>query len=459
MRTWLMIAALVASFFGMVSQGLAEEPQLTEEELKALRKILRDRGGREEIPDLPVSEEDARRLETLAEPRTPEKKYGSGMQGSGLLVYARPFVSRPKAILGGYVDLEYTTRSNQGDPSFFDQHRLVPFIYGDVSDHVKFAAELEFEHGEEIGIEFAAIDYLINEPVNLRAGLLLLPLGKFNLLHDPPMRDLTERPIVDRRIIPSTLRQPGVGLHGSFYPSRLSQLDYEVYLTSGFTNAFNGGGPGVNDLDTSNITNTNGIRSARSSNTKFDNNGGKAWVGRVAFSPILGVEVGGSGFFGSYDPQSKRPLAIWALDWTFQHGPFELIGESAWAYIKDNHLNADGVTLNGNPRRMAGYYLQGNYHFLPQWLTHLAPSHFRQDISTFTAVVRWEEVNLGQDIDHLGTEASKRGRRQRLTLGLNFRPTEDTVMKLDFQYSPEEIDNNGSRIHDRAFLASWATYF
>lgn len=400
-------------------------------------------------PGEPVKET----LGGLSQPRTPDKKYGSTMQGSGQLIYARPFVSSPKAIVGGYMDIEYFNRKNQGN-SYFDQHRLVPFIYGDISDRVKFAAEIEFEHGtNDIKVEFATIDYLVQEPLNLRAGIILAPLGKFNLLHDAPLRDLTERPLVSQRIIPSTLHQPGVGAYGTFYPTALSKLDYEVYVTNGFTNAFGGNG---NPNNTSNINQTNGIRSARSDNTSFDNNNGKSVMGRVAFSPILGVEIGGSGFYGNYGTNKDDKLAIWALDWTFQRGPFEFIGESAWSYIKDNDINQDG-TRNGNPRRMQGYYLQGNYHFLPEWLSKMAPTFFKPEVSTFTAVVRWEQMNLGQDLDD-NTEAGKLGEWQRWTFGLNFRPTEDTVFKTDFQYTPVGRSGN-QRIHDTAFVASWATYF
>ncbi len=440
--------------------SVAGEEELTPAQQEAVKKAVEEylNRPREAPPTFaapPTQRPGELPRETLGEmsqPRTPDKKYGSTMQGSGGLIYARPFVSSPKAIVGGYMDIEYYNRANQGN-SYFDQHRLVPFIYGDISDRVKFAAEIEIEHGEELGVEFASIDYLIQEPINLRAGILLLPLGKFNLLHDSPLRDLTERPLVNQRIIPSTLHQPGVGAYGTFYPTALSKVDYEFYVTNGFTNAFGGDG---NPNNTSNINQTNGIRSARTTNTEFDNNNGKAIVGRVAISPILGVEIGGSGFFGSYDGKSKRPLAIWALDWTFQRGPFELIGESAWAYIRDNNLNTDG-TPNGNPRRMQGSYIQLNYHFLPEWLSNLAPTFFKQEVSTFTAVARFEQMNLGQDLNN-NTEAGKLGEWQRWTFGLNFRPTEDTVFKTDFQYTP--VGRNGDdRIHDTAFVASWATYF
>lgn len=438
------------------------EEALTPAQQEAVRQAVQDylKGqGTPETARPPMTQpgtaqdppDSGKNLQDLGTFQGKRQKADSSMQGSGGLIYARPFVSSPKAIVGGYMDIEYFNRANQGN-SYFDQHRLVPFIYGDISERVKFAAEIEFEHGtNDITVEFATIDYLIQEPLNLRAGIILVPLGKFNLLHDAPLRDLTERPLINQRIIPTTLHQPGVGAYGTFYPTSLSKLDYEFYVTNGFTNAFGGDG---NPNNTSNINQTNGIRSARSSNTEFDNNNGKSIMGRVAFSPILGVEVGGSGFYGNYGTNKDDKLAIWALDWTFQRGAFELIGESAWAYIKDNNINQDG-TRNGNPRRMQGYYLQGNYHFLPEWLTRMAPTFFKQEVSTFTAVVRWEQMNLGQD---LSGEAGKLGEWQRWTFGLNFRPTEDTVFKTDFQYTP--VGRNGNeRIHDTAFVASWATYF
>lgn len=462
--------------FGFTSQLSAEEltPAQQKAVQKAVQQYLKEQGyidsgmTQPAAPSAgfgqPAPQSSKKSLEELSKPTSATNKYGSTMEGSGKLIYARPFVSSPKAILGGYFDFEYWNKANDGKNSYFDQHRLVPFIYGDVSEHVKFAAEIEIEHGAgnedgntDVKVEFASMDYLVTEPLNFRAGILLLPLGKFNLLHDAPLRDLTERPLVAQRIIPSTLHQPGVGLYGTFYPTSLSQLNYELYVTSGFTDVF-----GTDDATAaSNINTSNGLRSARTNDTSFDNNQGKAVVGRVAFSPILGVELGGSGFGGTYDKNGDRMLYIWALDWTIQRGPFELIGESAWAYIEENNLqqgNNMPVASLTNSERMWGYYIQANYHFLPQWLTNLAPSHFRQEISTLTAVVRWEELNLGADLDD-NTEAGKSGERQRVTFGFNFRPTEDSVVKLDYQYSPKDVNTEGERIQDYGFVGSVATYF
>lgn len=416
-----------------------------------------------------------------AEGQGAERKYGSIMQGSGKLIYAKPFVANPKAIVGGYMDVEYINRANQGTPSSIDVHRFVPFIYADVSEHVKMAAEIEIEHGilessssphSEVSLEFATLDFLMNEKLNFRGGIVLLPVGKFNLVHDAPLRDLTERPLVTQLLYGSVLAETGAGFYGTFYPSARSKLDYELYVTTGYNGFGNcqAGSTQANSLSCpTQITELSGVANARQRKTDisngFDNNNGKAVVGRVAFSPFLGAEVGASGHYGSYDPFGQRNLSIWAIDWTFVRGPFELIGESIWTHAQDNAMNLNGTpctnatSIGGMapghfcPQDMQGYYIQGNYHFLPQWMTNLAPSFFRPEISTLTTMLRWEQVNTNLQM------SGGLGQLQRLTWGLNYRPTEDTVFKLDLQYSPEAVNRNLERIHDRAILLSAATYF
>ncbi|MDP3598072.1 MAG: porin, partial [Nitrospirota bacterium] len=355
---------------------------------------------------------------------------GFGSTGSGKLIYAKPFLSAPKATVGGYADVMYNnlSRQNLDNPSrhSFGQQRMVPFIYADITDHIKFATEIEIERGGQnapqsgdgsMQIEFAQIDYLVHEAVNLRAGILLMPVGKFNLLHDSPLNDLVDRPMVSRIIIPSTWFESGAGIYGTLYPSSQSKLDYEVYAVNGMSQT------------AGSITDA-GVRGARGSVSR-DRDDNKAVVGRLAFSPMLGIEVAGSGYHGAYKPSSGAigtgRISIFALDWTLQKGPFEVIGESAWTRISNN--NATGTPGSGiGPAGMQGYYIQGNYHFMPDVLKKWAPSHF-SDASTFTAVVRWEHVDTDTDNRTRNAPNTLGNRREleRLTLGLNFRPIEDTV--------------------------------
>ncbi len=420
------------------------------------------------------------KVERAGEEKVP---LGFGSTGSGRLVYAKPFVAAPKAIVGGYMDIQYRAQSKGsiengygGTSNGFDQQRFVPFIYADITEHVKFASEIEFEHGiretsdSEISLEFAHIDYLVNEPFNIRAGNLLLPVGKFNLLHDSPLNDLTDRPLVSQLVIPTTMTETGAGFYGTFYPGRTSKMDYEFYVTTGPCSYDPNGNPRINEQD--------GTRNSRQrkcpSVDGLDINNGKSVVGRLAYSPILGIEVAGSGYYGNGSPNGNyNPLSIFALDWTFQRGPFELIGEAAWAYARGNSRAiqtnmipaAPGSLLTGiggnsgpgiPPQRSSGYYIQGNYHFMPEFLRNWSPKRFGEG-STLTAVIRYDRINTNLD-DSNGTGGW--GNLEQISFGLNYRPVEDAVFKISYQYQPMAFNANTSqRIHDSAFVISAATYF
>jgi hypothetical protein len=427
------------------------------------------------------------RVERKGEEKVP---LSFGATGSGRLVYAKPFVAAPKAIVGGYFDIQYRAHRNgvietgeyndirgqQGTTNGFDQQRFVPFIYADITEHVKFASELEIEHGirgageNEISLEFAHMDYLVNEPFNIRAGILLIPIGKFNLLHDSPLNDLTDRPLVSQFVIPSTMSETGAGFYGTFYPGRTSKLDYELYFTTGPCGYNSDGSPRINEE-----TGTKDSRQRKCEQTAdgFDINNGKAVSGRLAFSPMLGVEVAGSGYFGNSSPSSYNPLSITAIDWTLQKGPFELIGEAAWSYARGNSRAIPNNTIGGGvptgtflagvntlnsaagpPQRMNGYYIQANYHFMPAFLANWAPKRFGEG-STFTAVIRYDRVNLNMD-----NNGENQGKLEQISFGLNYRPVEDAVFKVSYQYMPMAFNpNSGQRIHDSAFVISAATYF
>ncbi len=452
---------------------------------KRLQERERHEGGaerREEAPSPGVQYPTATgpmtdiRVERPGEEKIP---LSFGATGSGRLVYAKPFVAAPKAIVGGYMDIQYRAQRQAsiengygGITNGFDQQRFVPFIYADITEHVKFASEIEIEHGiretsdNEISLEFATIDYLVNEPFNIRAGIILMPLGKFNLLHDSPLNDLTDRPLVSQFIIPSTMAETGAGFYGTIYPGRTSKLDYEFYVTTGPC--------GYNPDGSPRIREDNGTKNTRqrkcASDDGFDINNGKAVIGRVAFSPMLGVEVAGSSYYGNQSATSYNPLSITAIDWTFQKGPFELIGEAAWAYARGNSRAIQGATfatpgtlltglntLNSfaaPPQRMQGFYIQGNYHFMPAFLTKLSPKRFGEG-STFTAVIRYDRVNLNRD-----NRGESEGQLEQISFGLNYRPVEDAVFKISYQYMPKAFNpNTGERIHDGALVLSAATYF
>ncbi len=328
-------------------------------------------------------------------------------------IYDKPYIERfgRGTAVGGYVDLEWEITQEKNT---FDQHRFIPFIFSEITPRIHFATEIEFEHGGrvpgdgEIKLEFAALDITFTEWLTYRGGIILSPLGKFNLVHDSPWNDFVSRPLVNRQLIPTTLSEAGMGFHGTVYPSDLSVLGYEVYLVNGF----NGGiitGPNA-------VRTRNGRGSLRS-----DNNTSKAVVSRVVYSPFLGLEIGGSFHTGKYDAENTQRLTISAADLTLQKGPAELLVEAAYGAAE---------TLENGTIRQAGYYLQPNYHFgfgvVPGF-----PD------SKFTGMIRlgWLDYNLDIAGDYT----------VRYTLGINWRPVEDTALKLEYMreesFSPGETTN------------------
>jgi hypothetical protein len=389
--------------------------------------------------------------------------------------YGKPFLRRfgRNTYLGGYMDMELEMDAGSQTNKTFDQHRLIPFIYSDVSDRVKFAMELEIEHGGtntqggvqvkkgDVKIEFATIDFLMTDWLNYRGGIILSPLGKLNLVHDSPLQDLTDRPMVSTFILPSTLSESGMGFFGTFYPTEMSKLDYEIYAVNGFQSVI-GDTSILSAADATSVAEIQDFIKDSRGSKQIDNNTNFAIVGRLAYSPFLGLELGASFHTGNIDDRNENRMTIKALDWTYQRGPFELVGEYGHASIERDGLFEDGTEKSD---RMAGdmwgYYVEPRYHFMPQFLKDLAPTVFKDD-STFTAVLRWGQIDVNQP-----TNVANEGdiRRTRLTPGLNFRYTEDTVFKIEYQFNEEHGrrinagDPRGTDQSNDSLVFSVATYF
>ncbi|MBI1925556.1 hypothetical protein HYR99_15050 [Candidatus Poribacteria bacterium] len=353
-------------------------------------------------------------------------------------VYDKPYIARLGGgiSIGGYTETHFRFERENGitEEVTFEPKRFNIFTYTPVSERVRVASELEFEEGgEEIKIELAIIDFEIHEALSFRGGILLSPLGRFNLAHDSPANDLTDRPLVSTEIIGTALSEAGMGFFGAFYPSATSRLTYELYATNGFN-------------DDVLIGSEDGTRVPAGKGNFEDNNQNPSFVGRVSISPHPTLEVGVSGHTGPYNVHTveglevdeKRSLTIFALDGEVRWNRFELLGEYARASI-----DVPGQLAGLFAEKQQGFYVQGNVHFL-QGLIPTLPS------SVFTGVARYDLIDFNTELDG--------DSQNRLTLGLNFRPSEDTVFKLDYQYNWLR-DRFNLEARSAALLFSMATYF
>ena len=133
-------------------------------------------------------------------------------------IYQRPFIfSAGRTAVGGYVEANGSWFRTDGisEGPAFEVRRFNIFLYSGVGRRLRFTSELEFEHGtEEIALETALVDFVITPSLVVRAGVLLPPIGAFNVNHDGPRYEFIERPLVSTEVIPSTLSEAGLGVHG-----------------------------------------------------------------------------------------------------------------------------------------------------------------------------------------------------------------------------------------------------
>jgi hypothetical protein len=278
-------------------------------------------------------------------------------------------------------------------------------------------------------VEQGWLEFAVSNTVRARFGVVLVPFGKFNLEHFDTTRDLIDRPIMIRRVVPVTWAEAGVGITGQTNLRRGSgsqawKLDYSVYLINGLRD----------DLTDTSIRNARG-------GFGTDNNNNKALVGRIGLLSPSGLEIGISGHSGKLDRDGEDSILGLAVDAEFTRGPFEILGEFA-QFGLDEGLEADGVTAR--PEEHSGYYLQSNYHFWPSRFNDTFMARSFQS-PTLTAAIRYGTARIDDD----GDVGAGDNEEVRLTIGLNYRPTETFVFKIEYQFnktdneSLERVDRNG----------------
>lgn len=353
-------------------------------------------------------------------------------------VYDKPGLTHlgSRTALGGYAEAHVRHERVDGVTSetTFELKRFNLFTSTRVSDFVRIAAELEFEEGgDEVKLEFAAIDVAIHPSLAFRAGMILSPLGRFNLSHDSPRNEFTDRPRVSTELLGVALSEPGAGLFGLVGAGRTSRLTYELYAVNGFHDGL------INDSP-------EGTRIPLGRRNFKDNNNSPAFVGRVAYSPRRGIEAGVSAHHGAYnvyrldgeDVDERRNLTIWVADLEVVAAGFRMVGEAATAAI-GIPPGLQGIYAS----RQRGLYLELLRPFGARWVRTMPKS-------AFAAKMR---------IDVVDFDSSLPGDSERqITLGLNFRPTSESVVKLDYvRGRSRDRFNNPSDV--ARFLLSVATYF
>ncbi len=326
--------------------------------------------------------------------------------------------------IGGYGEAMY--QNYVGDKAAnntnnADLERVVLYAGYKFSDSILFNSEIEFEHattGEgaevkgEVSVEFAALDFFIDPLANIRTGLVLMPMGFINQIHEPPFFFGNNRPEVERRIIPSTWREMGVGLFGQITPS----LTYTTYL--------------VNGLDAGGFR-SSGLRDGRGvgSEAKSEDFG---YVGRLDYTPLAltGVTIGGSAYVGNSGQNQIyagtkadvfTQLYEGHLQWKYRGLEFRTLG--SWGHIDNADILsvAAGQTIGSENY---GWYSEIGYDvmplLIPASLQYLAPFFRYEKMDTIAKAPNGFADDLRQD-------------RQIYQFGLQYKPIPNVVIKADYR--------------------------
>jgi opacity protein-like surface antigen len=362
-------------------------------------------------------------------------------------IYQRPFiVSVGRTAVGGYAEgnANYLVTDGVGEGWSMELRRFNVFLFSSVGRRLRFISELEFEHGtEEIALETALIDFVVNPSLVLRAGILLPPIGAFNVNHDSPRYDFVERPLVSTRVIPATLSEIGFGVHGRLAPRGFT-LSYDAYLTNGL-------GEGV-------VLNQTGRTDLQSGKTEErfaeDNNGSPSLTGRLAAQHRSLGEVGLSFYGGPYNTYSiegtpvdaKRWLSIVALDFNTTLGALDVRGEAALAAID---VPPDLRELMAE--RQWGIHVDL---VLPVW----RPQVRALESAVVSAVLRLERIDLNRG-RFVSTGLPIRDETSAFTAGLSFRPAPGTVFRANYRYESFRDPQGNPASKTAGFQLGFATYF
>lgn len=350
--------------------------------------------------------------------------------------------SKPDRVkVHGYGELHYNNRVDaNGGNSEIDLHRFVIGVHAQLADWIHLNAEIDFEHAaQELEFEFASLDFLIDQKFNVRAGLMLMPVGFLNEFHEPNLYWSVERPEFQSKIIPTTWSGAGAG----FFGTPVEGINYRVYFVNSVQSIRpagfgTGAGPGGNGGDGGRFTGSSGIRSGRQQINELTAEDFSA-VGRMELTKLFpGLQLGFSFYAGNttHDLISEGGfILLLETDMKYRLNWFEMNASVANIDVSDAAaINAYCATQNGITAgtctadigdNIFGWNVQAGIH-VPQLL----------GMNTAHDVVTWfmfERIRP-QDSVPTGTTPTAGVNFDVYQAGVAYLPTPSVSVKLDWQH-------------------------
>ena len=309
----------------------------------------------------------------------------------------------------------------QGGKDKFDLLRFILYTGYKFNDRILLNAEIEFEHaliGEStassdsgaVEVEFAYLDFMGWDFLNARAGLVLVPMGFLNEMHEPPFFHGVSRPEVERLVIPTTWREGGIGAFGTLAPG----LEYRAYVLNGLN---------AKGYESS------GIRESRQVGNRAlaEDIAGTA---RLDYTPFAGALIGASFLAGNagqnQDFDGSKPDAftlLWEAHAQLRYRGLEMRALGTFTNIGDADVLSRALE-DTIAEDVFGFYAEAAYDVLPLVLpdtTHYLAPFFRYEIfDTQDKVPQGFARVPGNDV-------------QLYTVGVDYKPLSQVVLKAEYR--------------------------
>jgi hypothetical protein len=322
--------------------------------------------------------------------------------------------------VGGYGEMLYN--QPEGDNGTLDVQRLVMLFGYKFDDKIQFITEIEFEHVQEVYVEQAFVNYNVANNVNLRGGLMLVPMGIINEFHEPTTFNGVNRPGMDKSIIPTTWRELGVGVSGRF--NNLS-LGYQAYIFNGFKSV-NSDGDGL--VTGGLLGGSNGLRGGRQKGIESTINSPNLSL-KFDYYGLPGLRLGLAGYFGKTQAPDDVDMidgadigmSMIGLDARYAIKKFMARGQYIIADLSGtNEYNV--LTGQNLGSQLQGYYFEGAYNLLPA-----------TKVQKLFAFARYENYDTHAKVGNVIGENLEYDRTD-ITLGLTYHLTSGVVAKMDYQF-------------------------
>jgi len=359
-----------------------------------------------------------------------------------------------RVTFGGYGQIDYNQPfgNNSIQNGRLDVHRLVLLFGYRFSDKLSFVSEIELEHVKEVYVEQAFMQYSFNNYFQVRAGLMLVPMGIINEYHEPTTYHGVERPLIDTYIVPTTWREIGFGLTGTV--PEIS-FRYQAYLMNGFV-SYNGSGQ---------LSGQNGLRKGRQKGAESIIHT-PSLAFRAEYYGVLGLNMGLSAYLGKTQSSlykninrdetttiaradsSVVAITMLGFDARYQLKALEFRGQVYYAWINNtleyNVFTADNGINNDLGSAMYGYYAELAYNVF------YGAKFTKTSLIPF---VRYSSYNTQESVEP-GIVKNESYQNEVITAGIDWKIVSGLVLKADMQMiKPASADSYTNTFN--AGIAIW----